>query len=235
MLTTQDEPDEIFFWDIPLGRTMDNYLLQRELKFIQEFVDGNAATSKILEIGCGSGRITLPLSRHGLNIIAMDLNAAPLASFQSKSKAVSLVRGNAVHLPFVDGSLDYVLAIQTLLNFNHESFLIECKRVLKGGGLLLCQFLNCQSYKWILKKLFKNQRALDGYSCSGYGQFLRAADKYGFEVQALHGYNWLPFDRHSNSNWVNTASRLEERLRLDRLRRFSPWLLVAARNRSSGY
>lgn len=231
MLAVQHEPEAVFFWDIPLGRTMDNYLLQRELAFIRSFVNGKAAESKILEIGCGSGRITLPLSKLGLNIIAMDLNPAPLKSFQQKSKAVSLVRGDAVHLPFSDGSLDYVLAIQTLLNFNHESFLAECKRVLKGEGLLICQFLNRQSYKWILKKLFKDKQTLNGYSCLSYNEFLRVAAKHDFEVQVLSGYNWLPFDRHSNSNWVNTASRLEELLRLDRLSRYSPWVLMAARKK----
>jgi ubiquinone/menaquinone biosynthesis C-methylase UbiE len=234
MLTVQHEPEAVFFWDIPLGRTMDNYLLQRELTFIRKFVNGKAAESKILEIGCGSGRITLPLSRLGLNIGAMDFNAAPLKSFQQKSKAVSLVRGDATHLPFSDDSLDYVLAIQTLLNFDHESFLAECKRILKDEGLLICQFLNRQSYKWLLKKLFNGKQTLNGYSSLGYNEFLHAVAKYDFEVQALSGYNWLPFDRHSNSNWVNTASRLEALLHLDRLRRISPWVLVAARKKSSG-
>lgn len=90
-------------------------------------------------------------------IIAMDLNVAPLKSFQRKSKAVALVRGDAAHLPFGDGSFDYVLAIQALLNFDHESLLVACKRILKSEGLLICQFLNRQSYKWLLKKTFKRR------------------------------------------------------------------------------
>ena len=231
MLTTQRHSEAAFFWDITLGRTMDNYLLQRELAFIRSFINGKAAENKILEIGCGSGRITLPLNKLGLNIIAMDLNTAPLKSFQHKSKAVSLIRGSALHLPFGDDSLDYVLAIQTLLNFDHESFLAECKRVLKDEGLVICQFLNRQSYKWILKTLLKGKQSLNGYSCSGHNEFLHEVVKHDFEVQALSGYNWLPFDRHSNSNWVNTASRLEELLRLDGLSRFSPWVLMAARKK----
>jgi hypothetical protein len=63
----------------------------------------------------------------------------------------------------------------------------------------------------------------------GYDEVLRATTDHGFEVQAVSGYNWLPFSRLSDSALVIPAARIERALRLDRRPTVSPWILVSAR------
>src|ERR1051325_6993430 len=38
----------------------------------------------ILELGCGTGRITLPLLRRGLSVTAVDISSGMLSAFQDK-------------------------------------------------------------------------------------------------------------------------------------------------------
>jgi hypothetical protein len=57
---------------------------------------------------------------------------------------------------------------------------------------------------------------------------LRTAADHGFKIQAVSGYNWLPFSRLSDSALVIPAARIERALRLDRCPSVSPWILVAA-------
>jgi len=187
----------------------------------------------VVDIGCGSGRISLLLQKVGVNVIGFDINPVALASFQRRSTAVPLLMGDAEHLPFRDGKVDCLVAIQSLLYFGHCRFLQECNRVLRKGGLLIFQFLNLRSYKWALKKL--RGRKLDGavITYCDSREMLRTTAAHGFDIEAVSGYNWVPFERFSNSALVDTAAMVEKKLRLERYYSISPWVLVAARKLNS--
>ena len=66
-----------------------------------------------------------------------------------------------------------------------------------------------------------------------YDQFAYDVVKLGFDIKQVSGYNWVPFDRLSDSAFVSSAALVEKTLRLDRLYNISPWVLVAARKENS--
>ncbi len=220
-----------FRWDNLLGNTMDNYLLQRELAFSQPLLHGEAQISSLLEVGCGSGRLTRVLSGMVPNVVGLDFDSVPLISFRQKSAKIPLVGGDVRNLPLKDHCFDCVVAIQCLLNFDHFQFLRECNRVLKNDGLLICQFLNLHSYKWISKRLLG--RDVQEIVYQSYDEFAHDVVKFGFDIKQVSGYNWVPFDRFSDSALVSPMALVEKILRLDRLYNISPWVLVAARKRNS--
>jgi hypothetical protein len=94
---------------------------------------------------------------------------------------------------------------------------------------------NRHSYKWVLKKLRHClglgptadwfDRQLNIASC---GQVLRVIREYGFDIQAVSGYGWIPFTRSSGSELVDVMARVERRLWLDRWYGISPRILVGA-------
>jgi SAM-dependent methyltransferase len=64
------------------------------------------AQGPVLELGCGTGRITLPLGRAGARVVGIDRSEAMLARARQRVRRarlqshVRLVRGDIRHLPF---------------------------------------------------------------------------------------------------------------------------------------
>jgi ubiquinone/menaquinone biosynthesis C-methylase UbiE len=83
-----------------------------------------AATGPVLELGCGTGRVTRPLARAGIEIVGIDRSAPMLARAIAKSitklpnyqltnslsSSPRLVRGDIRALPFAAHSFSMVLA-----------------------------------------------------------------------------------------------------------------------------
>src|SRR6478735_3556943 len=67
------------------------------------------AGGPVLELGCGTGRIALPLGRAGVHVVGIDRSDAMLARARARLKRaamagrVDLVRGDIRHLPFPAG------------------------------------------------------------------------------------------------------------------------------------
>jgi SAM-dependent methyltransferase len=64
------------------------------------------AGGPVLELGCGTGRIALPLGRAGVHVVGIDRSAAMLTRARARVKRssmsgrVDLIRGDIRHLPF---------------------------------------------------------------------------------------------------------------------------------------
>ncbi len=115
------------------------------------------ASGPILELGCGTGRISLPLGRAGVRLIGIDRSEPMLARARVRtkrarlSKNISLIRGDIRFLPFVQpeslrspssagaGGFSMVMApygiLQSLLRERDlKATLGEVYRVLEPGG-----------------------------------------------------------------------------------------------------
>lgn len=96
----------------------------------------------VLDVGCGTGVITLVLSEMGHNVTGIDLSKEMLKRAKDKAHKQKLRAefrlGDAENLSFEDGSFDAVInrhLLWTLLN--PERAVAEWKRVLKPGGKLI--------------------------------------------------------------------------------------------------
>jgi SAM-dependent methyltransferase len=220
-----------YIWDRMGETTWGRYLGRREREFIECYLGAAAFPHLILDVPCGSGRWSIPLQARGFEVIGLDYSGLPLALLQEKSGAIPISRGSADSLPFGAGSFDSVLTIQGFEYFDrYELFLSECNRVLIDGGLLLFDFLNRHSYKWLLKQVVG--RGLESAAANlSYQEVSDALAHAGFEIEASRGYGWPPFHRESNSALVRPAIAIENVLRLDRCPTVSPRVIVAARKR----
>ena len=227
-----DEEVTPFYWDQYRDTTLGRYLFEREHRFIRWALGKDWGSRPLLDLGCGSGRFTLPLRGADHDVVGLDVSPVALAAFRRQSPTAPLVRADAVRLPFGDASFDGVLAIQSLDYVELRAFMRECSRVLRPGGLLIFDALNRRSYKWHLKNRLGRRLELPSADLD-YREVLRAAVGHGFEVKVIRGYNWVPFTRHSDSKLVRVAALVESALRLDRHYQVSPKILVAARRGSS--
>jgi SAM-dependent methyltransferase len=111
----------------------------------------------ILELGCGTGRISVPLVRAGVNLVGIDRSTPMLARLRDALRrarrrpasagrrrrpnrgALPLVRGDIRALPFADGSFGGVVApygvLQSLVRDRDlRAALASVSRVLEPGG-----------------------------------------------------------------------------------------------------
>ncbi len=101
---------------------------------------GLGASSRVVEIGIGTGRIARPLSERVAHVFGVDLSAAMLARLaeQRGERHVWAVRADAAKLPFRDAFADAVIGVHVFhLIPAWRSVLAEAARVLAPGGVLL--------------------------------------------------------------------------------------------------
>jgi demethylmenaquinone methyltransferase/2-methoxy-6-polyprenyl-1,4-benzoquinol methylase len=90
--------------------------------------------SSVLDLACGTGDLCRELAARHLRPIGVDLSFGMLAAARTEAP---LVHGDALRLPFPDGSVDGVTCGFALRNFaSLPPFFAELARVLRPGGRL---------------------------------------------------------------------------------------------------
>ncbi len=125
------------------GRMPDQAALNRQCIALLAPVPGE----HILEIGCGSGALCLPVAAHVAprgRVVGLDIAPEMLAAAQQAIDAAYLpdsahfVSGAAEALPFATGTFDAAFAVRLLLHVADPAPVVaEMRRVLRPGGRLL--------------------------------------------------------------------------------------------------
>lgn len=103
---------------------------------------GPAPGLRILDVGCGDGRLATTLAAAGAEVTGLDASLMMLAAARRRAEAagvvLALVAGDAARLPFADRRFDRVVSVATLC-FSEEPRLPirEMTRVLEPGGRLI--------------------------------------------------------------------------------------------------
>jgi len=131
------------FYDWENARTLG----RRDVPFWQRVA--LEADGSVLELGCGTGRISIPLARAGVTIVGVDRSAPMLARAAARAsrtlrtsrtpRTVSFVRADIRSLPFKHGRFSMVLApygvLQSLVRERDLSATLESvARVVRRGG-----------------------------------------------------------------------------------------------------
>lgn len=102
---------------------------------------------RVLDLGCGGGRHAFEVYRRGADVVALDRNVEDLTSVQAMFDAMAAegqvpagataatVEGDALNLPFADGSFDVVIAAEILEHIPQDTIaMAELTRVVRPGG-----------------------------------------------------------------------------------------------------
>lgn len=96
--------------------------------------------SRILEVGCGTGRTSCYLASRGHDVTGIDIRPDMIskAAYRAKEEKVSAVFqvGDACSLPFDNHSFDVLLIESVSIFVDTAKALTEYYRVLRAGGLL---------------------------------------------------------------------------------------------------
>jgi ubiquinone/menaquinone biosynthesis C-methylase UbiE len=138
----------------PLGQLVDRVEKEAVFALLPEL-----GGRRVLEVGCGSGNISLALARRGARLVGLDVSGPMLAAAQHKARQQGLsltwIRGLAGSLPFAEKSFDGVISILALdFISDRPGALREMVRVLRPGGFLVLAMLNRFSL-WTLKRILR--------------------------------------------------------------------------------
>jgi SAM-dependent methyltransferase len=95
------------------------------------------ANRTLLDVGCGTGHFSRRFVEAGLSVTGLDPNQAALAYARQQGNQINYLQANALSLPFLNNSFDYVSAITSLCFVEPpEQALQEMWRVTRQGLLL---------------------------------------------------------------------------------------------------
>jgi SAM-dependent methyltransferase len=153
---------------------------------------------RVLEVGAGTGRDSAELARRGADVTVLDFAEGSLAlvgriKAEERLDGLHLVRGDAFCAPFAEGSFDVVFHQGLAEHFKDPLPLIqENHRILKPGGILLCDVPQAIHPYTVLKKiLIAADKWFAGwetqFTLPGLEGLLRQA---GFSIEAHYG-DWM--------------------------------------------
>jgi len=131
-------------WKGQLTYRLENALIFRALARA-----GVVPPARILDVPCGTGRLSLPMSQQGYQVTGVDLSQAMLNQTLAKAKGfpqLNLLPGDAENLPFPDGSFDLAVSLRF---FGHvppevrQRVLGELKRVSRGPLIVAYYLRHC--------------------------------------------------------------------------------------------
>ncbi len=127
---------------------------------------GVKAGDRLLDLGCGFGRHAFEAARRGARVIALDAGEEEVAGvcatigamvdageLDGESTRAGAVQGDALALPFADGSFDRVIASEVLEHIPDDvAAMNELARVLRPGGTMAVTVPRCgpEFVNWVL-------------------------------------------------------------------------------------
>lgn len=100
--------------------------------------------ARVLDLACGMGRHSAPLSRAGYGVIGVDRSPAMLARARRRRSAARWVRGDMSRVPLAEGSCDAVVSMFSSFGYFEDEaqnyrVLAEIARLLRPGGIVIIE------------------------------------------------------------------------------------------------
>ena len=153
---------------------------------------------RILEAGCGAGRVLLHYHGRGREIVGMDFVPAILRKIRMGAPNVPLAAGDVLALPFADRSFSAVLAFGLYHNLERglDDALDETCRVLERGGVL-CASLRADNLQnrigdWLAARRSEGARQFHKANYT-LGEIRAALRRAGFRVERVEFVENMPF------------------------------------------
>lgn len=133
------------------------HYLWDEIELIKKYIPNSG---KILDLGCGNGRLLEMLGQKTLNnleYVGLDSSENMLSEARKLHPNNNFILGDALNIPLKDNTFDAIASIAVLHHIPskefRKKFFDECARVLKKDGILIITSWNLWRKKFLLKIL----------------------------------------------------------------------------------
>lgn len=164
---------------------------------------------RLLDVGVGTGRGSIPFARRGLAVTAMDSSQAMLDECrrQAGDAPMRLVRSDATSLAAADGEFDCVMSLNLMVHLPHwHNVVTEWARVVRPGGRIVFDINSLDHYNAMQGRHDRYQDLIPSRP-EDYAQFMLAlsardvveyADAHGLAVVEIVPYGGFASD---SSRW----------------------------------
>jgi SAM-dependent methyltransferase len=131
---------------------------------------GLAPGARMLDVGCNTGPMLIPLRQRGYDVVGIDISADDVQQAEQYLSARGLPAdrlsvGDGTRLPFRDQSFDLVLLIDILEHTDYPEHIVsEARRLLVPGGIVIATvpwaYHPYVRYTW-LRKLLSSRKTID--------------------------------------------------------------------------
>jgi ubiquinone/menaquinone biosynthesis C-methylase UbiE len=139
-----------------------------KMRFKQILTAASFKNKKVLDAGCGSGVVLIPLAEKHIDITGIDKseNTIEWAKKYCKSKGLKakLFSGDIKKLPFKDSEFDIVILADVLEHItNPEHAVHEAERVCKSKGTIIVTLPTMIHKSTLVKKIFSSRSDLETF------------------------------------------------------------------------
>ena len=135
-------------------------LLRAETRFRNPWIIDRLAKEfpgpcNVVDVGCGGGLTSAPLSELGYKVVGLDLSVGSLSAARTKSGPFGPLYGrmDAREIAIRDAWADAVLCTDLLEHVEDPGAVVqECSRILRPGGLFVFYTFNRTVWSWIFAK-----------------------------------------------------------------------------------
>jgi 2-polyprenyl-3-methyl-5-hydroxy-6-metoxy-1,4-benzoquinol methylase len=130
------------------GKTSEDLFREHEERYV--FAGRYVPGRDVLDVACGTGIGTQYLRKAGaLRCSGLDIDPQAIEYARTAYEGCTFIRGDAAEIELADSSVDVVVSFETIEHVREQrKFLLECKRVLRMNGLLVCSTPNRTTHRW---------------------------------------------------------------------------------------
>jgi SAM-dependent methyltransferase len=211
------------------------------------FREGDLAGRRVLEVGCGTGRLTAAFAERGVRVWGVDPSSQMLEVARSRApRGVGFKLGRAEELPFKDGWFDRAVAQLVIHLLDRPRAFAELRRVLvPDGKAVIATFDPSHFGDYWLNRFFPSLEAIDRARFPHAGELSEELQAAGFPaVRTVRLSQRASLDRATalekvRNRWISTLNLIGEdefRSGLERAERELPakfdyaleWLIAVA-------
>jgi 2-polyprenyl-6-hydroxyphenyl methylase / 3-demethylubiquinone-9 3-methyltransferase len=175
------------------------------MMFLKETI-GDVKGKSILDIGCGGGLISVPLSRLGAKVTGIDADAQAISIAKNHAKGeglpINFISGAAEDLVTKGQKYDVVLALEVIEHVENPSLFVDlCAQLVKPNGLVIFSTLN-RTWKSYALGIVAAERVLKWVPVGTHdwkkfikpSELARLAEKNGLFLRNAKGMVFNPFN-----------------------------------------
>jgi len=154
-MTQQNVFDEMgTYWQ----QIADKGPTERQIQFIK-----NAFSKEgwVLDLACGTGRHTIPLTKEGFNVVGLDASLKLLKIAKQRQPQAQLVKADMQHLPFREKTFSAAISVDNSFGYlpteqSDQESLKELHKTLQANGLFVLDVFNREQLTRKYGKLLVN-------------------------------------------------------------------------------